>query len=234
MIMIYKANQHGRTESNWLNSWFHFSFAEYCNPKRIQFGALRVINDDLIKAGTGFGTHPHKDMEIISYVVDGELTHGDSMGNHRVLGRGQVQYMSAGRGVTHSEYNNGTQTTRLLQIWILPDNKGYNPRYGDYAFDWADRENQWLHLVSGEQGKAPVKIHQDANLYALSLAPNQSIHFEIQQRRQAYLVLIEGSAIVNGNLLTMRDGLETVEESLNIEAKEQSHWLLIELAKSTQ
>lgn len=232
MIMIYKENQHGRSELNWLNSWFHFSFAEYYNPKRIQFGALRVINDDLIKAGTGFGMHPHKDMEIISYVIDGELTHVDSMGHQRVLSRGQVQYMSAGRGVTHSEHNHGTKTTRLLQIWILPDNKGYDPRYGDYAFAWADRENQWLHLVSGEMGNAPVKIHQDANLYALSLTPGQSVHFDIQQQRQAYLVLIEGSAMINGHLLTTRDGLETLEESLHIEAQEQSHLLLIELAKN--
>lgn len=231
MITIYKANQHGRSELGWLNSWFHFSFAEYCNPERTQFGALRVINDDLIKAGTGFGTHPHRDMEIISYVVEGELTHVDSMGNRRVLNRGQVQYMSAGRGITHSEYNYGTKTARFLQIWILPDKKGYDPRYGDYAFAWKERDNQWLHLVSGELGQAPVKIHQDANLYALSLAPGKEIQFEIQPQRQAYLVAIEGAAIINGNLLTMRDGLETLEEPLNIEAQDQSHLLLIELAR---
>lgn len=231
MITIYQENQHGRSDLGWLSSWFHFSFAEYCNPERTQFGALRVINDDLVKAGAGFGRHPHKDMEIISYVVAGELAHTDSMGNRRVLTRGQVQYMSAGRGVTHSEYNNGNQTTRFLQIWILPDKKGYEPRYGDYAFAWADRENRWLHLVSGENGHAPVKIHQDANLYALSLAEGKSIQFEIQPQRQAYLVLIEGSATINGQLLVMRDGLETIEESLNIEAKELSHLLVIELAK---
>jgi quercetin 2,3-dioxygenase len=231
MIKIYQANQHGRSELGWLSSWFHFSFAEYRNPKRTQFGALRVINDDLVKAGKGFDTHPHRDMEIISYVVEGELTHGDSMGNRRVLNRGQVQYMSAGRGVTHSEYNYGTNTARFLQIWIFPDKKGYDPRYGDYAFAWADRDNQWLHLVSSDTGNAPVKIHQDANLYALSLAPGKDIQFDIQPQRQAYLVLIEGTAMINGHLLTMRDGLETLEEPLHIEAQEQSHLLLIELAK---
>jgi len=231
MIKIYKANQHGRSELGWLSSWFHFSFAEYRNPKRTQFGALRVINDDLVKAGKGFDTHPHRDMEIISYVVEGELTHGDSMGNRRVLNRGQIQYMSAGRGVTHSEYNYGTKTARFLQIWIFPDNQGYDPRYGDYAFAWADRDNQWLHLVSSETGNAPVKIHQDANLYALSLAPGKDIQFDIQPQRQAYLVLIEGAAIINGHLLTMRDGLETLEEPLHVEAQEPSHLLLIELAK---
>lgn len=231
MLTVYTAGQHGRSDLGWLNSWFHFSFADYYNPKRMQFGALRVINDDLVKAGKGFGRHSHRDMEIISYVVEGELTHADSMGNHRVLTRGQVQYMSAGRGVTHSEFNYGTQTTRFLQIWIVPDNKGYEPRYGDYAFTWADRENQWLHLVSGENGTAPVKIHQDANIYALALSAGKTLPLTIQAQRQAYLVLIEGSALVNGQLLTTRDGLETVAESLTIEAQESTHILLIELAK---
>jgi len=232
MITVYPADQHGRSNLGWLTSWFHFSFAEYYNPKRTQFGTLRVINDDLVKAGTGFGKHSHKDMEIISYVIAGELTHGDSMGNQRTLTRGQVQYMSAGRGVSHSEYNYSTETTRFLQIWILPDNHGYEPRYGDYAFAWADRENQWLHLVSSETGSAPVKIHQDTNVYALALSPDKTIQMVIQPQRQAYLVLIEGSAVINGQLLTTRDGLESVAESLHIEAKEPSHLLLIELAKN--
>ncbi len=231
MLKLYKENQHGRSALGWLTSWFHFSFAEYYNPQRIHFGALRVINDDLIQPHTGFGTHPHRDMEIISYVVDGELTHGDNMGNQRTLSRGQVQYMSAGTGVAHSEYNNGSEITRILQIWIFPDQKGYQPQYGDYAFEWKDRENQWLHLVSGEMGSAPIKIHQDANFYALSLEHGKSISFEVQPNRQAYLVLIEGSALINDQLLESRDGLETIEESLTIEAKETSHFLLIELKR---
>jgi quercetin 2,3-dioxygenase len=232
MITLYKENQHGRSNLGWLTSWFHFSFAEYCNPKRMQFGALRVINDDIIQADTGFGTHPHRDMEIISYIVEGELTHGDSMGNQRTLSRGQIQYMSAGKGITHSEYNNSAQTTRILQIWILPDQKGYQPRYGDYSFAWEEREDKWLHLVSGEMGNAPVKIHQDANFYALSLSQGKTISFEVQKDRLAYLVLIEGSALINNHLLETRDGLETIEESLTIEAKETTHLLLIELAKN--
>ncbi len=231
MITIYKANSHGKSELGWLTSWFHFSFAEYHNPKRIHFGALRVINDDIIQAHTGFGEHPHRDMEIISYVVDGELTHGDSMGNQRTLQRGQIQYMSAGTGVTHSEYNYSSQTTRILQTWIFPDKKGYQPQYGDYAFEWKARENNWLHLVSGENGSAPVKIHQDTNFYALMLEKGKSISFDISPKRQAYMVLIEGQAQINGYELETRDGLETIEESLTINAKETSHFLLIELAK---
>lgn len=231
MLTVYRAAQHGRSELGWLTSWFHFSFAEYRNPDRIQFGALRVINDDLVMAGTGFGEHPHHDMEIISYVVDGQLAHTDSMGNRRVLSRGEVQYMSAGHGVRHSEYSHGSETTRLLQIWIYPDQRGYEPRYGDYAFAWADREDQWLHLVSGEQGTAPIKIHQDANLYALSLTAGKSIEFQLTTERQAYVVLIEGMARFNEQVLNARDGLEAVAESLQITALETAHILVIELAK---
>ncbi len=125
----------GRSQLGWLDSHFHFSFAEYFNPDNMQFGALRVINDDIIKAQTGFGAHPHEDMEIITYVIQGELSHEDSMGNASTLTLGQVQYMSAGTGVIHSEHNwQNEADLRLLQIWILPDDSGYEPNYGDYRF----------------------------------------------------------------------------------------------------
>lgn len=230
MITLYKSDNLGRSDLGWLQSWFHFSFADYHNPDRVQFGPLRVINDDLIKPGQGFGQHPHRNMEIISYIVDGELTHGDSMGNNKALTRGQIQYMSAGRGILHSEFNYGKETCRLLQIWILPDRTGYEPRYGDHAFPWNDRGDTWLHLVSSEQGAAPVKIHQDVNLYATVLTAGKSASLEVQPGRQAYLVLIEGSARINGDLLSARDGLETIGESLSIDALETSHLLVIEMA----
>lgn len=230
MIKVYREAQHGKADHGWLQSWFHFSFAHYYNPQRMQFGALRVINDDLIAPGTGFDTHGHKDMEIVSYVINGGLAHVDSMGNRRTVMRGQVQYMSAGTGVMHSEHNTGQETTRLLQIWILPDQKAHVPRYGDYAYEWAARENRWLHLVSLESGEAPVKIHQDANLYAIVLDAGKTADFAVAQGRQAYLVLIEGCAEINGHLLNMRDALESVEESLHIVAREQAHVLIVELA----
>ncbi|CAK0779970.1 putative quercetin 2,3-dioxygenase PA1210 [Gammaproteobacteria bacterium] len=229
MLKIYQAIHHGRSDLGWLKSWFHFSFSDYFNPQRMQFGVLRVINDDLIMPNSGFETHPHKDMEIISYVVDGALTHADSLGHRRTLTRGQVQYMSAGTGVTHSEHNLGQETTRLLQIWILPDRNGHAPRYGDYAFEWAWHENRWLHLVSPETGEAPVKIHQDANFFAMSLAAGLTTSFPVPEGRQAYLVVIEGRVTVNGQVLNLRDGLESVEESLEILADETSHLLVIEL-----
>ncbi|WML43876.1 pirin family protein [Neobacillus sp. PS3-40] len=221
----------GRSNLGWLRSIFHFSFAEYYNPENINFGKLRVINDDLIDSGTGFDTHPHKNMEIISYVVDGELTHGDSMGNKNTLTRGQVQYMSAGTGVLHSEHNLGENTARFLQIWIMPDKVGYEPNYGDYRFNWDERNNQLLHMVSSKEGPAPIKINQDMNIYALELEKDKEISFSVNEGRQAYMVQIEGSSAVNNIALRARDAMEIVEEDILIKADEQSHVLILEMKK---
>lgn len=231
MLKKIASKNMGRSNLGWLRSIFHFSFAEYYNPENINFGMLRVINDDLIAAGTGFGTHPHKDMEIISYVVEGKLTHGDSMGNKNEITRGQVQYMSAGTGVLHSEHNLSDQTARLLQIWILPDRTGYEPNYGDYRFNWEDRENKWLHMVSNKEGQAPIKINQDANFHVIELDKGREIDFSVQEGRQAYLVQIEGSSAINGIELDLRDAMEIIEEDITIKATETSHILLIELEK---
>jgi redox-sensitive bicupin YhaK (pirin superfamily) len=235
MINMIKKIDHknmGRSiDLGWLDSHFHFSFAEYFNRENMNFGVMRVLNDDLIGAGEGFDLHTHKDMEIVSYVVDGELTHGDTMGNRETLKRGEVQYMSAGAGVYHSEHNLGEETARLLQIWILPNEKGLKPNYGDYRFKWEERENKWLHLVSEIEGEAPVKINQDVNIYAVNLDMGNEISFEVAEGRQAYLVNIEGLASVNGEQLVTRDALEAVEESLNIRAEENVHVLVLEMAK---
>ncbi len=232
MLKKIDSNKMGSSNLGWLRSKFHFSFAEYYNPDNIQFGVLRVINDDLINPQTGFGTHPHRDMEIISYAVNGELTHGDSMGNKNTITRGQVQYMSAGTGVLHSEYNNGEETVRLLQIWILPDQYGHTPNYGDYRFNWDDRKNKWLHMVSGVDGSAPIKIHQDANIYSLELEQGKEISFPVKEGRQAYLVQIEGTSTINGIELNDRDGMEIVEEDITINTKNTSHILIIEMKKA--
>lgn len=222
----------GKSNLGWLKSNFHFSFAEYYNPDNIRFGMLRVINDDLIQPGTGFGTHPHQNMEIVSYVVNGELTHGDSMGNERTISRGQVQYMSAGTGVYHSEYNHGSEVVRLLQIWILPDREGYTPNYGDYDFSWEARHNEWLLLVSGEEHQAPVTIHQDVNIYGLELDAGKEIDFQVDTNRQAYVVQIEGNARINGINMSAKDGMEAVEENLHIQADTTAHILVLEMKKN--
>ncbi|WP_458414258.1 pirin family protein [Schinkia sp. CFF1] len=234
MLRKIDSNNMGASNLGWLQSKFHFSFAEYYNPDNIQFGVLRVINDDLIQPQTGFGTHPHSNMEIISYVVNGDLTHSDSMGNKNTITRGQVQYMSAGTGVLHSEYNYGEDMLRLLQIWIFPNQNGYRPNYGDYRFKWEDRKNQWLHMVSSLDGEAPIKINQDANIYSLELEQGKEISFPVKEGRQAYLVQIEGTSVINEIELTERDGMEIVEEDITIHATETSHILIIEMKKAVE
>jgi redox-sensitive bicupin YhaK (pirin superfamily) len=218
-------------DHGWLKSRFHFSFAEYYNQDNINFGVLRVVNDDLIEPKTGFPTHPHRDMEIISYVVNGDLTHQDSMGNKHSLSRGEVQYMSAGTGITHSEYNMGNTTTRLLQIWILPDSKGHTPNYGELKPRWEDRVDKFMHFVSGKDGDAPIKVNQDVNFYAAELSEGKN--FVVGEERQAYLVLIEGEAKVNNVELVARDALEIIEEDIYIQPKGKAHVLVIEMKKDS-
>jgi redox-sensitive bicupin YhaK (pirin superfamily) len=224
----------GRGIHDWLDSHFHFSFSDYYNPDNINFGVLRVINDDLVKANNGFGPHPHENMEIISYVVEGELTHGDSMGNDNTLTRGQVQYMSAGTGVVHKEANHTDKTLRFLQIWILPDKRGYKPNYGDVLFDVEDRRDNWLPIATwtrNSQSDAPIKIHADVNVYASLISEGKTLDFPVEVGRQAYLVIIEGNAVINGIAFSDRDALEIIEESITVEALSEAHVLIIEMAK---
>lgn len=231
MLKKIESSNLGKSNLGWLKSKFHFSFAEYYNPNNIKFGVLRVINDDLVEPKKGFDTHPHRDMEIISYVVNGELTHGDSMGNKNTITRGHVQYMSAGTGVLHSEHNLGESILRFMQIWIFPDKKNHTPNYGDVRFNWEDRQNHWLHMVSGSDGNAPIKVHQDVNIYSLELEQGQDISFPVKEGRQAYLVQIEGTSTINEILLSDRDGMEIVEEDIEIKAQKISHILIIEMKK---
>ena len=221
----------GKSDLGWLRSILHFSFADYFNIDNMNFGVLRVINDDLIEAGTGFDFHPHKDMEIVSYVISGGLSHSDTMGHKNTVYRGEVQYMSAGTGVFHSEQNLGNETTRLLQIWVVPDNKGYNPAYGDYRFKEEERKNKWLNIVSSKDGSAPIKINQDANFYVVELDENKEIDFPVGKGRQGYLVQIEGNSTINNIDLNERDALEIVEEDIKIKANKKSHILVIEMKK---
>lgn len=235
MLKYRDSKKMGKSNLGWLQSHFHFSFAEYYHPQNIDFGILRVINDDIIHPHSGFDTHPHRNMEIITYVVDGELSHADSMEHRETLTRGQVQYMSAGRGVTHSEFNHADSVLRLLQIWVKPNQLNVTPNYGDYRFRIEERESKWLNLVGSSDdllSVAPIKIHADVNFYATIIPENESSSFEIKKNRQAYLVLIEGEATIHGIKLSMRDALEITEENIVIEAKQKAHILLIEMAKS--
>ena len=221
----------GTSNLGWLESRFHFSFAEYRNPKNMNFGVLRVLNDDIIHANSGFDTHPHSNMEIISYIIDGEITHKDSMGNCETLKRGEVQYLSAGEGIFHSEYNtHETDDLRLLQIWIIPPLENLAKLYGSYKFKEHQRKNKFLNIVSSQDGNAKVKIHQDVNFYVSQLDKDKILNFEIQENRQVYFVQIEGRALINNIELNFGDALEIIhEDNLEILAKENSHILFIEM-----
>lgn len=232
MIRKIDHSRMGHSDKGWLTSWFHFSFAEYFNPENMQYGALRVLNDDLIQPHAGFDLHPHRNMEIITYVINGELTHEDSMKKRRVLGRGDVQYMSAGTGIYHSERNDSDKLLRLLQIWILPDKADYPPQYGDFQLPWEDRKNRWLPLASGKEGDAPIRIHQDVGLYVAEIVGGNSLQFDVHPGRQVYLVAIEGEIDVNGVLMSARDAAEIGPDFVRIQAGTTSHVLRIDMAAS--
>ncbi len=221
----------GTSNLGWLESRFHFSFAEYRNPENINFGVLRVLNDDIVHPQSGFDMHPHENMEIISYVVDGEITHKDSMGNQETLKKGEVQYLSAGDGIFHSEHNlHRSKDLRLLQIWVYPPKRGLPRLYGSHKFTKEERENKLLNIVSSQDGNAKIKIYQDVQFYVSELEKNKSIKFDITENKQVYFVLIEGIALINGIELNHGDAMEITKESnLEIKATENSHFLFIEM-----
>jgi len=221
----------GTSNLGWLESRFHFSFADYRNPNNMNFGVLRVLNDDIIHANSGFETHPHSNMEIISYVVDGQITHKDSMGNAETLKRGEVQYLSAGDGIYHSEHNlHKTKDLRLLQIWIVPPKTGLPRLYGSQNFKEIHRKNKLLNIVSGQNGSADIKIYQDVSIYVSQLDSDKILYFNIKENRQIYFVQIEGKSNINEIILNDGDAMEIVDEKqINIKALENSHFLFIEI-----
>jgi len=203
------------TSPNWLRSLFHFSFAEHYDPAKSSYGVLRVLNDDTVQGDRGFGKHPHRDMEILTYVVDGGLSHADSAGNKETLPRGSIQYMSAGRGIVHSEANGATDAPlRFLQLWITPRVRGLAPNYGSRRVAAAERADRWVHLAADADvaecapgvGIAPrcdgsdlaARLHQDANIYAAELSPGFALPLTVHPDRQVYLVQVEGGLTVAG------------------------------------
>ena len=233
MIKKLPKENMGKSNLGWLESRFHFSFAEYRNPKNINFGVLRVLNDDIVHPNSGFNLHPHSNMEIISYIVDGEITHTDSMGNKETLSRGEVQYLSAGDGIYHSEHNfHKSLDLRLLQIWIVPPKNGLPRLYGSKKYLEENRKNSLLNIVSSQEGNADIKIYQDINIYISELEIGKSLDFTINENRQVYFVQIEGSSTVNDITLNFGDAMEIVDvNKLHIKALENSHFLFIEMAK---
>ncbi len=231
MLKKLKKENMGKSNLGWLESRFHFSFAEYRNFDNINFGVLRVLNDDIIHPNSGFDTHPHQDMEIITYIVKGEITHKDSMGNEETLRRGEVQYLSAGTGIYHSEHNlHGSEDLRVLQIWILPPKRGLPKLYGSHRFKAQDRQNKLLKIVSSQSGDSKIKIYQDINIYVSELQKDKNLEFDINDNRQVYFVQIEGTSKINDIELKDGDAMEITKESkINIEAITNSHFLFIEM-----
>jgi len=231
MINIRKANERGHADHGWLDTWYTFSFADYRDPQHMGFRSLRVINDDTIAPGGGFGTHPHRDMEILTYVLRGALEHKDSMGNGRVIRPGEFQYMAAGTGVQHSEFNPlPDQTTHLLQIWILPDRRGHEPRYAEKSFN--GRTTGQLSLVASADGRdGSIAIHQDAELWLARLRSGDTVRHLLPPGRHAWLHVAEGAVEVNGHSLTAGDGMAVSDETaLNVKAGQESQLLLFDLS----
>jgi redox-sensitive bicupin YhaK (pirin superfamily) len=232
MIEIRKASDRGYADHGWLRSFHSFSFADYYDPRHMGFGHLRVINEDRIQPGTGFGTHGHRDMEIISYVLEGALAHKDSMGNGSTIVPGDVQRMSAGRGVLHSEFNQAKDgITHFLQIWIEPNATGIAPGYEQKHFD-AESKKGKLRLVASHDGReGSVLIHQDACLYAALLDGADRVSYTPQPGRRAYVHVARGRLSVNGQSLEGGDALKaTHAEAIVLEKGEGAEVLLFDLA----
>ena len=231
MLTVRKSQERGQANHGWLNSYHSFSFANYFDPNFMGFGTLRVINEDIIQAKMGFPTHSHQNMEIITYVIEGALEHKDSMGNSSVIRPGEVQRMSAGTGVSHSEYNHSDrESVHLLQIWILPEKKGLPASYEQKMYSAAEKRGQ-LRLVGSRDGRdGSVTIHQDVDLYASLLAPGEKIEYDIKGDRQIWLQIVSGDLIVNDRQVYTGDAVAIADETnLVLVAQTNTEFLLFNL-----
>jgi redox-sensitive bicupin YhaK (pirin superfamily) len=229
---LYPAKERGHVNLGWLDSFHSFSFGQFHDPEKIHFGALRVLNDDSVAGGGGFGAHPHDNMEIVSIPLEGDLSHKDSTGNKGIIRKGDVQIMSAGTGLRHSEYNSSaTETTKFLQIWVFPKLKNIKPAYGQKTYDLKDRRNNWQTVVSPDISERALNINQDARFSLVDLEAGKSISYNMKWRNSGiYLFVIEGAVQVDGQSLNKRDALGITEtEKVNIEAMESAQLLAIEV-----
>ncbi len=231
MMDIIHSESRGSANHGWLEAKHTFSFAEYYDPDRVQFGKLRVINEDRIAPGQGFGTHPHRDMEIVTYVIAGAIEHKDSMGNGTIITEGEVQRMTAGTGVLHSEFNHSSEEElHLLQIWILPERNGLEPGYEQQRFDRESKLNQ-LRLVGSRDGRdGSMTIHQDVSLYASVLEAGTELAHDLGQDRRAFVQIVEGDLKVNGRMLAAGDGARIEEhDRIGFSAITEAEFLLFDM-----
>ncbi|MES1219533.1 MAG: pirin family protein [Bacteroidota bacterium] len=230
--VLHKADSRGHAEHGWLNAWHSFSFAGYHDPSRVHFGVLRVLNDDTIAGGMGFGAHPHDNMEIITIPLSGQLEHRDSMGNTGIISKGEVQVMSAGTGIQHSEKNkNLDEPLKLLQIWVFPDQRNVEPRYDQKAFDLNASKNNLLTIVSPMGEKEGLNIHQHAWFSLGKLDKDFTVTYDLKDKQNGvYAFVIDGSVTINGEKLNRRDGAGITDaEVLEIKADSEAELLLMEI-----
>jgi redox-sensitive bicupin YhaK (pirin superfamily) len=233
MITMRPRNERGQTQIDWLNSYHSFSFGEYYDPKHMGFSDLRVINDDYVQPGQGFATHGHQNMEIVTYVLEGTLAHKDSLGNGSLILPGEVQRMSAGSGIRHSEFNpSDTEQVHLLQIWILPEKKGLTPSYEQKPFPVEERDGRWRLVVSPDGRDGSLTIHQSAEIYVARFAQGQSLSYQPQPDRACWLHVATGVLQVNDRLLEAGDAIAVQDEALTLEGMSRdAEVLLFDLRK---
>jgi len=228
--VIHKAESRGFADHGWLKSYHTFSFASYHNPERVHFGVLRVLNDDYVKGGMGFGTHPHDNMEIISIPLEGDLEHKDSMGNTTVIRKGDIQVMSAGTGIYHSEYNkNKDEAVKFLQIWIFPNKRNVHPRYDQMTMQLSDRHNKLQQILSPNPEDAGVWIHQNAWFHIGNFDKEINISYDVKQKDNGvYAFVLRGNFEINGENIQTRDGIGIWDtSSINIKSLEKDSEILI-------
>jgi len=232
MIEVRPAGERGIVNHGWLDARHSFSFGSYYDPEHMGFGPLRVINEDRIQPSQGFGTHGHKDMEIITYIISGALEHKDSMGNGSVIRRHEVQRMTAGTGVLHSEFNHlDDELTHLLQIWLLPETGGLQPGWEEKTFDASDKANRLCLIASRDARDGSLKVHQDADLYAAMLEEGHELKHHFASGRRGWLQIVDGTVTVNGEALTAGDGAAIADvETLEIVARADAEFLLFDMA----
>ena len=230
MIKIIEADKRHFSDFGWLKTYWLFSFSSYYDPDNIQFGALRVFNDDVVEPGTGFPTHPHEEMEIITVVLDGEMTHEDSMGNKSVIQKGDVQRMSAGTGLTHSEFNLAKEPVHFYQIWILPDQKGLSPSYDQKRFDAVSWKDALFPVASGQGLPDTVTFHTNATIYLADLDSGQKIPFETGESRRIFVYITAGELKINGQDVRNKDQARIdLETNIQIKAVKDSSLILIDV-----
>jgi quercetin 2,3-dioxygenase len=232
MIRLRKAAERGHFDHGWLDTYHTFSFGDYYDPSHVGFRSLRVINDDRVQPGQGFGMHGHRDMEIVTYVLDGALQHKDSMGNGSIIRAGQLQRMTAGTGVRHSEFNpSDTEWVHLYQIWLLPRQKGLEPGYEELALAEQERRGRFRLVAAPDGADGSLTIHQDARLYLAALQPGEGATHEIAHGRAAWLQVLRGKVIFHGNELSAGDGAAITDESaIAVQSAASSEVLLFDLA----